>query len=105
MEIFQSRETNGDALWSIARIIDLAHWKLIKPTIDSGVIWLCATRNRGYRFRSGDARTYCPYFGASGGYAPITVALFQSLVEGSADVRRNLGDGTLRVVERPAETK
>jgi hypothetical protein len=71
----------------------------ISSTLSTGVIWVAAKKNQGYCFSSADARSYWPYFGASGGYAPITVALFEELLEASADFRRDLSDGSLRQLE------
>jgi hypothetical protein len=90
---------HGDPLWAVSNIIDVALWSLIEPTLSTGVIWVAAKKNQGYCFSSADARSYWPYFGASGGYAPITVALFEELLEASADFRRDLSDGSLRQLE------
>jgi hypothetical protein len=101
--LMKNRDPRGGATdpWAVSHVISPDLWRLLEPSLDSGVIFLAASRNMGFRLGKGDSSSFWPYFGARGGYAPCTRQPYEQLLEHSADFRQAIADQTIVEIVRP----
>lgn len=97
-----SRRVRGGVgdLWSGAHVVDVATWKLLEPTLNTGVKWITAQRPLLFRLRRGDPQSFSVFKDAP---VPITTEIFTVLLENSGEFRAALGRGDLREIAGPAK--